>query len=448
VIVPILVDGEYLGAIGFDDCTAPRNFDSAIVSALEIAAGLIGAALHRERLLETMRLERERAAEARVAELAHANAAIRSNLEQLATQPDLRRFVEHMLLEITRQLDAAAGGIVVLDEAKDEWVLVAFAHEGEVISDPPVGRRASNANTGFSRMLTRQREPEYFELERFAEIGWPRSYEFHHEHGHQSFYALPLVFGERTIGVIGLAFRERRRLSSERSELLVALAQQITLAIVLKRLLMSAKNAAVLAERNRIGQEIHDGLAQAFTGILMQLGAAEEHLGRARGSPLPDILTRVRNLAREGLAEARRSVLALKPEDSHAGGLEVALAQLAERSTIAGRITCTFDGGLAGAGPAPEHQHELLRIAQEAVINAVRHAHPSTIRIVLLEEPSHWTLSVIDDGQGMEELPELYARQGFGLTNMRERAQAIGGGFAIQSRPGQGTRVIVSLPRP
>jgi signal transduction histidine kinase len=102
---------------------------------------------------------------------------------------------------------------------------------------------------------------------------------------------------------------------------------------------------------------------------------------------------------------------------------------------------------VSAGGLAPEHQHELLRIAQEAVINAVRHAHARTIRIVLIEESAHWTLTVIDDGRGMAELPELYAQQGFGLANMRERARAIGGRCDVQSKPGKGTQVIVRLPR-
>jgi len=99
-------------------------------------------------------------------------------------------------------------------------------------------------------------------------------------------------------------------------------------------------------------------------------------------------------------------------------------------------------------GLAPERQHELLRIAQEAVSNAVRHAHPGSIRILLEEEAVLWRLTVIDDGRGMTLMPELYASQGYGLNNMRERAGAIGGKFFIESKPGEGTRVIVTLPRP
>jgi signal transduction histidine kinase len=447
VIVPILVDNGYAGAIGFDDCHEPREFGSAVVSALEIAAGIIGAALHRERLMETMRREREQAAEARVAELANANVAIRGNLEQLSAQPDWKRFIEHVLLEASRQLEAASGTIVVPNLEGSEWHVAAHVVDGR-LEEPTFATvvRADEANVG--RMLAGKRDPTYVTDEKFDEFDWPGVAEFHRAAGHQGIYAMPMVFGERTIGFIGIAFRHRNPLPSERIELLVALAQQATLAIALKRLGISAKNAAVLAERNRISQEIHDGLAQSFTGILMQLGAAEEHMGCARRTPLPDILNRVRALARDGLAEARRSVLALKPDQGRVGGLELALRQLAEHSTIEGRVGCTFDGGIASAGPAPEHQHELLRIAQEAVINAVRHAHPKHIRIVLIEESEHWILMVIDDGQGMEDVPELYAQQGFGLANMRERAQAIGGHCDIQSRVGLGTQVIVRLPRP
>ena len=278
----------------------------------------------------------------------------------------------------------------------------------------------------------RGREPIYYEVGK-SKSPWPGVHDYQLREGHKSTYKVPLVFGEHAVGFITLAFRHTTPLSSERIELL------------LKRLAMAAKESAVLAERNRIGREIHDGLAQAFTGILMQLGAAEE---LAQGSPLAVVLTRIRDIAREGLAEARRSVLALRPAESRPGGLEVALRQLAERSTVAGRVTSVFEGGGAQTGLAPEHEHALLRIAQEAVSNAIRHAQPSTVKIALMTEAEHLVLSVSDDGCGMEQLPELYAQMGFGLANMRERAQAIGGIWLLDSDPGRGTQVSVRIPKP
>jgi len=279
-----------------------------------------------------------------------------------------------------------------------------------------------------------------------AELVWPGTIKLKRERGLVCMFVLPLVFGARTVGCISLSFRSKQPLSPQASELLVALGHQATLAIELTRRVHSAKEAAVLAERNRISQELHDGLAQAFTGILMQLGAAEEFKECTRGSRFESILTRIRDLAREGLAEARRSVLALRPAPPN-GGLARALGQLAERSTVSGRVLCTFEGATTPTGLPLEHKHELLRIAQEAVSNAMRHAQPSTVQIIMKEEPAHWELAVVDDGIGLEAVPELYTGQGFGLTNMRERAHAIGGEWLLESHPGRGTRVIVRLPK-
>jgi signal transduction histidine kinase len=274
---------------------------------------------------------------------------------------------------------------------------------------------------------------------------WPGLLEFHRAQGVVGAIVYPMIFGGRSLGFLGMTFK-RNAEEVTRSELLVALAQQAALAVQLTRLAHSAKEAAVLMERTRIGQEIHDGLAQAFTGILLQLGAVEEFPScRKRGSELAVTLSRIRELARDGLAEARRSVMALRLDQTRRAGLELALRQLAERSTVPGGVSCTFEGGGINTGLKPEHEHELLRIAQEAVSNAVRHARPRTVRITMTEQPEHWELAVADDGVGMERSAELSARQGFGLASMRQRASAIGGEWQIESEPGRGTRVSVRL---
>ena len=444
VIVPFSVEEEYAGAVGFDDCSRTREFNPAVISALEIAASVIGAALHRQHLMDTVRRERETAAEQRVAELANANATLRSNLEKLASACDLSDFLCYMLLEATRQIGAAAGSIVVNLADADTWYVKANIRDGKV-EDPPYPVSARTDEFTWSKCVARpSTEPVHLAIDTLTSLQWPGVLEYHKREGHKSVYILPLVYGAQTIGFIMLAFRHHDPILSQHSELLVAVAQQATLAIGLKRLAISAKNAAVLAERNRIGQEIHDGLAQAFTGILMQLGAVEE---TAMEPDVAQVVTRIRDIAREGLQEARRSVLALKPGEPRPGGLELALRQLAERSTLAGRVACVFQGGATPTGLAPEDEHELLRIAQEAVSNALRHARPRTIVIALTLGSEALVLSIADDGEGMDKRPELYARQGFGLNNMRERAHAIGGSWAIESEPAKGTRVMVRIPR-
>src|SRR6266480_2309973 len=346
-IVPIFVASEFIGVVGFDNTRQQRAIDASELAALETAAGVIGAALHRERLVDDVRRERERAAEERVAGLAKANAVIRANLERLAGQTDLHSFMGHMLLEATRQFNAVSGAVIVLKDSLQQWRIVAHVR-----------------------------------------------------------------------------------------------------AVQLTRLAYSAKEAAVLMERTRIGQEIHDGLAQSFTGILLQLGAVEEFPScKKRGSELAVTLSRIRELARDGLTEARRSVMALRLDQTRRPGLEIALRQLADRSTVPGGVTCTFEGGGIATGLRPEHEHELLRIAQEAVSNAVRHARPQTVRITMTDEPAHWELAVADDGVGLLQRPDVYTGEGFGLSSMRQRAGAIGGAWQIDSQPGAGTRVSVRIEK-
>ncbi len=445
-IVPIFVAGEFTGVVGFDNTRQRRAIDSAELSALETAAGVIGAALHRERLVDDVRRTRELAAEERVTELAKANAVIRGNLERLAGEPDLHSFIGHMLLEATRQFDAVSGSVIVSKDSLQEWRILAHVRDGKV-EPPPFAASVPFAGSPFTEVFGRNPKPTYMNVQQGNWELWPGALEFHRHNGYVSVLIYPLVFGTRNVGFFVLSFR-REAAEVQHSELLVALAQQATLAVQLTRLAYSAKEAAVLVERTRIGQEIHDGLAQAFTGILMQLGAAEEFPPcKRKNSELAGILNRIRDLARDGLSEARRSVMALRLDQTRRAGLENALRQLADRSTIPGRLNCTFEGGEFATGLRPEHEHELLRIAQEAVSNAVRHGRPNNVRITMVDDSTHWALAVMDDGVGMEQHLELYSGEGFGLTSMRQRAGAIGGEWQIDSRPGTGTRVSVRLPK-
>ena len=445
-IVPIFVAGEFTGVVGFDNTRQHRAIGAADLAALETAAGVIGAALHRERLVDDMRREREHAAEERVAELAKANAVIRGNLERLAGETDLHSFMGHMLLEATRQFDAVSGAVIVLKDSLQQWRIVAHVREGQ-LAEPAYVNSVPVAGSPFTASFAELREPLYVDVTTQESEVWPGTLAYHRGIGVVGVVLYPLVFGARSVGFLVLSFL-REAVDVPRSGLLVALAQQATLAVQLTRLAYSAKEAAVLMERTRIGQEIHDGLAQAFTGILLQLGAVEEFPScKKRGSELALTLSRVRELARDGLAEARRSVMALRLDQTRRAGLQLALRQLADRSTVPGGITCTFEGEGISTGLRPEHEHELLRIAQEAVSNAVRHARPRLVRITMTDEAAYWVLAVADDGVGMEQSPEQSARQGFELSSIRQRAGAIGGEWQIESSPGKGTRISVRLTK-
>ena len=167
-IVPIFVAGDFIGIVGFDNTRQRRAIDSAELAALENAAGVIGAALHRQRLIDDMRRERERAAEERVAELAKANAVIRGNLERLASEPDLHSFLKHMLLEATRQFDAASGAVVVSKDSLQEWRIAAHVRDG-LVEEPPYPVSVPMNGSSFGDRFTQPTEPMYLDVEQQSE---------------------------------------------------------------------------------------------------------------------------------------------------------------------------------------------------------------------------------------------------------------------------------------
>lgn len=211
------------------------------------------------------------------------------------------------------------------------------------------------------------------------------------------------------------------------------------------QLLVQAREAGVADERRRLAAEIHDTLAQGLTGIIAQLQVVENtpdpatarvHTGRALG------------LARHSLGEARRSVHNLVPaalaEDELSEALRKTVADWGERTGVRAEFTVTGTTG-------PLHDEvaaTLLRIAEEALSNAARHAHPTRTGVTLSFMGGEVSLDVRDDGHGFDPLalPARDSTGGFGLPGMRARAERVAGSLTVESEPGQGTAVSARVP--
>ncbi|MFB7030530.1 MULTISPECIES: sensor histidine kinase [unclassified Streptomyces] len=211
------------------------------------------------------------------------------------------------------------------------------------------------------------------------------------------------------------------------------------------------RHAGTLAERERLAREIHDTLAQGLSSIQLLLRAAERAL--PPGSPAAGHIERARRAAQDNLTEARRFVRALTPSDLEHGSLAAALERLCEPGAGAGpygpgagpRVRFSVSGTPVGL-PTP-YEVALLRIAQSALVNTVRHASASRAEITLSFMDASVTLDVVDDGKGFEPGSVRPSSEGgFGLPAMRSRAESLGGTFTVESAPGQGTAVAVSLP--
>jgi len=203
---------------------------------------------------------------------------------------------------------------------------------------------------------------------------------------------------------------------------------------------------AVLGERSRIAREIHDTLAQGYVGISVQLEVLAELLRQRKVEDAGKHLDKTRDYVREGLADARQSIWALRTQDADETTLPVKLRRIAE-GTGGNGLKSEFS--LFGAyRPLPaETERELLRIAQEAVHNVKKHAGARQLWVELKYEAGTVALEVRDDGRGVD-LDRMQAAGHFGLTGMRERAAAIGGELEVKSTQGAGTSVRLRAPAP
>ncbi|HEY9655314.1 MAG TPA: PAS domain-containing protein, partial [Crinalium sp.] len=207
-----------------------------------------------------------------------------------------------------------------------------------------------------------------------------------------------------------------------------------------------AEEASILEERNRMAREIHDTLAQAFTGILAQVGAAKQVLTDDVEAAQAH-LDLIKELARTGLTEARRSVVALRPQLLEEGNLQSALHRLiAQIRTAAMDTTLYYEIEGAVYSLPTEVESNLLRIGQEALTNAIRHANADQIQVQLGYDRDQVCLRVRDNGQGFG-VGSIPSSEGFGLLGMSERAERIGAQLTIRSQPGQGTEIIVTVNR-
>jgi len=227
---------------------------------------------------------------------------------------------------------------------------------------------------------------------------------------------------------------------------LVALAAALAAWLVYQVRIQALKEhfRIILAERNRIARELHDTLIQGFSGVTMQMQALA---ARWPGSDERKVLEEIIRDAGNSLREARRSVAGLRNSTGPRSGLSSAIAQAARQITETGdvRLRLNLDEGPPDLGA--EAEYNLLRIAQEAVTNSVKHSGARTIEVALQSESGAVRLSVRDDGAGLPSGGGVRIAPGhYGLTGMRERATQIGAQLQFDSAPGEGTTVRVVLP--
>ena len=234
----------------------------------------------------------------------------------------------------------------------------------------------------------------------------------------------------------------------KRNRLLEGLVRERTsqLESTMERLNEETRNAATLAERNRLAGEIHDSLQQGLSGAILQLDSTLK-LGAVPGE-IRSRLTVVRNMVSYTRQEVQHAVWDMESPLSEGVDLGEALRRLAGFiNSCSAAIDVEVEGEPCGLPRTAKHN--LLRIAQEATTNAVRHAAAAHIHVRLVYAADAVTLSVTDDGVGFDPGTAMDGNIGhFGLRGIRSRAKKLHGQLTIQSSPGAGATIRVVLPRP
>jgi signal transduction histidine kinase len=255
----------------------------------------------------------------------------------------------------------------------------------------------------------------------------------------RSFLGVPIVAPEGVIGAIYLTEKiGAPDFGEPEAELIELLAAHAAIAIANARLYEQSRELSMLAERNRLALDLHDAVSQKLFGLVLNAEAAATLLERDPAAAREQV-AKLRTGAQDALDELRSLVFELRPPDLEKDGLAGALRKHVEvlRRLEQSEIELELADGI----PAdPARDVEVLRIAQEALQNALRHADAEHVAVRLRDDRG-LLLEVSDDGVGFDpDLPGLRARR-LGLTSMEERAKRIGGQLTIRSSAGAGTTV-------
>jgi signal transduction histidine kinase len=259
-----------------------------------------------------------------------------------------------------------------------------------------------------------------------------------------SWALMPLATNQRAMGLLALWHGEANAYPPDRMQILAVFARQAAVVTESVQLRREEKRAAVMAERSRLANELHDSVSQAVFGSLLGIKVARETLDNDRDKTR-EALDYAERLSDAAIVEMRALIFELRPETLQNEGLVNALDKQVAALCQRHGLQAVFDAPHGEPTLTDEDKESLYRIALEAVHNAVRHAHASMMNITLDDQPAQTILVIADNGQGFDA--GLVRSGAVGINGMRVHAEEIGANFALDTAPGKGTRITVALPK-
>lgn len=264
-----------------------------------------------------------------------------------------------------------------------------------------------------------------------------------------AFIGAPLRVGGHVEGAIVLR-RAMGAFARHHLDWLTTLASTAALAIRNAQLYARSEEAAIIEERTRIAREIHDGLAQDLTYLVLKISAAQKLAAQGKTKELRKELDEISNQLRRDMRDVRHTIFALRPLAIETEGFLPALTKFVKEFGMSTEIETRLVTQGEASQLAPKLETALFRLTQEALNNVRKHARAKHVWIELVFDPPHAArLRVRDDGVGFDPskaLSAARARGSVGLAQMRERAERAGGTFVLETAPSKGTEIRVELP--
>ena len=418
----------------------PRSPTSQDVELIELATHLTRVGIERDRAQETLRASEQLAR-------SHVEVMMRS-LDVLATEAAPGKYIGEMLRTIGQHLHAIRVVLWVRNQQDDSLSLrLIIENDRQVSADPdhPIVKdpQAWKNMALLQEMLFTKSPVICDDIEHDSRLA-PEFRKYLISRGSKRFMTVPMFVSGELRGFIGIQHAEKGTYRADQIELTQALAHHVMLATHGQELVEQQRQAAILKERTRMARDIHDTLAQGFTGVIVQMEAAEEALMEEDPENAVRHVRRARKLARESLGEARRSVHALRPQALEKAGFADALKAIIKNTTVGTSLRSEFQLQGEPRELGPDVEENLLHIGQEALTNALRHARATKFQAQLSFGSEAVRLELSDNGDGFAI--DGVNGDGLGLIGMKERAEQIGATVEVSTKPGAGTRIVAVSP--
>lgn len=433
--VPIRTGDKQLGQIYLTEKIDAVEFTADDEMLIQMLASYAATAITNARLYEQMK-ERDLALTRRNVDMGLLNGIAST----LTSSLELDEILNKTLGLVMNYMKVEAGDIFLLEE--DKTTLRMVLHRGQA-AEAFWTRNVFSVGDGYPGIVAKSRKPlvgrqlandSNFRRDSVVAAGF------------QQIACVPLLSGENLMGVMSVATRTNEPFDERNVQMLVAVGAWAGLAIENARLHSNARRLAVLEERDRIGMDLHDGIIQSIYGVGLGLEGVQLTLKDDPQSAKDRIHHAIDGL-NQAIRDIRAYILDLRPRQLGNEGLLIGIKRLIAEYRAHTFSEVNFTGPDSDLKDLPHTQSlALFHICQEALANAAKHAKAKNVQVAIWTTSERALLEIRDDGKGFD-IEKMQSSIGHGLANMQTRAHAVGGDIDISAVSGEGTTILVWVPR-